>query len=251
MRDALDEVVAFETDDGSMTLHDEERNIHYRSYHGAKSESRYVFLGATGLTEVVGHWRVAELGFGAAVNFCETVAAFRQKERATRLSYHSVDWRPVTPGHLAFHEGEGGDLGREALEVLHGDEALKEVRVESEDGAIELVLYARPFQEVDLRGVEAQAFFQDPFSKRVNPGGWTREVFEQARSAMEESGRLATYSAATSVKRALFEAGFWVASAPGPGRKREMTVASPSREVLEDLEVEVLSREKYLGGDST
>ncbi len=246
MSDRLEEVVVYETDDGSMTLHDRERNIHYRSYHGAISESRHVFLGATGITEVRGTWRVAELGFGAAVNFRQTVEAFRQSEGAESLRYHSVDWRPVTASHLEFHEGEAGEMAREAVRRVHDHEGSDRVCITSDDGAIELWLYAQPFEEVDLSAVEAQAFYQDPFAKRVNPEGWSVESFGKARQAMDKRGRLATYSAATSVKRALFKAGFSVATAPGPGRKREMTVASPSREVLEEAGLEILSRDKYV-----
>ncbi len=247
MTEKLRHVVPYETGDGSMTLYDEERDIHYRSFHGAISESRHVFLGATGLLERRHEWRVAELGFGAAVNFTQTVKAFRADDGVSKLVYHSVDWRPVTAEHLEFHQGEGGDLARELVSRFHSaqDGQDRQVRLESEDGAIDVVLHASPWHEVDLAGVRAQAFFHDPFSKRVNPDGWTREAFAGAMAAMDESGRLATYSAATSVKRAMFEAGFVVATAPGPGRKREITVASPSAQALQGLEL--LEREKYLG----
>ena len=246
MTDDLQQVVPFETDDGSMTLHDRERNIHYRSYHGAITESRHVFLGATGLLERRDQWRVAELGFGAAVNFTQTVAAFRDDDEVERLIYRSVDWRPVTPGHLNFHDGEGGQLARLAVEKYHAGQG-PVVEVESEDGSISLTLYAKPWEEVDWSGFEAHSFYQDPFSKRVNPEGWTQESFERAKASMAAEGRLATYSAATSVKRAIFEAGMWAASAPGPGRKREITVASPSRVALEsDESFEVLDRARYL-----
>lgn len=244
--DKLENITPFETGDGSLTLYDEERDIHYRSFHGAISESRHVFLGATGLLERRGVWRVGELGFGAAVNFTQTVKAFRGDAGVERLVYHSVDWRPVTADHLAFHEGEGGELARRAVTAAHaGDGPV--IRIESEDGAIELVLHARPFEDVDFGDLGAQAFYHDPFAKRVNPQGWTADAFRRAKAAMEPTGRLATYSAATSVKRAMFEAGFVVATAPGPGRKREMTVASPTAESLAGLEL--LDREKYLGNE--
>ncbi len=247
MTDDLQQVVPFETDDGSMTLHDRERNVHYRSYHGAVTESRHVFLEGTALLERRGEWRVAELGFGAAVNFAQTVEAFRADDGVNRLVYRSVDWRPVTPGHLEFHNGEGGELARQAVAAVHAGQG-PVVEVQSDDGAVSLALYAMPWEEVDWSGFSAHSFYQDPFSKRVNPEGWTAQSFVRAKAAMDGTGRLATYSAATSVKRAMFEAGLWVASAPGPGRKREITVASPSREVLEgDERLEVLGREKYVG----
>lgn len=242
----LDQVVAFETEDGSTTLFDQVRGVHYRSHHGAVSESRYVFLGGTGLLEREGEWRVAELGFGAAVNFTQTVRAFREAEQVERLIYHSVDWRTVTPEHLDFHEGEGGELARQAAAMVHarpGEVAF----VESQDERIALYLHPLPWEEVEFGEFRAQAFFQDPFSIRVNPEAWTAEYFRWARQVLEEDGFLATYSAATAVKRALFEAQFWVASMAGPGRKREMTVASPAREALEGRsELTLLERSRYI-----
>lgn len=241
------QVVPFETADGSKTLYDGERDIHYRSHHGAVSESRHVFLKGTGLLEVGGPWSVAELGFGAAVNFTQTVEAFRANENASTLVYHSVDWRVVPPGHLQFHGGEGGDLARRAAAMVHDGSGREKVVVRSEDGLIELHLHPSAWSEAELGEFSAGAFFHDPFAKNVNPEGWTAECFAWVRSVMEEEGRLATYSAATAVKRAMFEGGLWVASAPGPGRKREMTVASPSLESLQGVKgLTILDRLRYV-----
>ena len=242
----LEAVVPFETADGSMTLFDQERGIHYRSHHGAISESCHVFLGATGLLEQVGQWRVAELGFGAAVNFTQTVAAFRARPEVEELIYHTVDWRTVTPGHLSFHEGEGGELARRLAAQIHEDPG-EVAKVISEDGAIVASLHPGAWEEVEVEEIEAQAFFHDPFSIRVNPEAWQKETFEWARRWMMETGRLATYSAASAVKRAMLEAGFFVATAPGPGRKREITVASPSEAGLVAMEgARLLERSRYL-----
>lgn len=242
----LSQVVAVETADGSMTLVDEQRNLHYRSRHGAVSESRYVFLKGTGLLERDDSWHVAELGFGAAVNFTQTVAAFRDRESVRRLVYHSVDWRPVTAKHLRFHDAEGGELARRAVAAVHDDGA-REVCIRSDDEAIELHLHAEPWAQVELKPNQADAFYFDPFAKRANPKAWTAASFSRALQAMAPMARLATYSAATAVKRAMFAAGFWVASAPGPGRKREMTIASQSREAMDGLRL--LDRQRYLDGE--
>lgn len=242
----LEDVVPVQTDDGSMTLHDTDRDVHYSSYHGASQESRHVFLEGTDIINHVGPWRIVELGFGAAVNFAHTLEAFRNTREALGLVYHTVDWRPVTPDHLEFQAGEAGQLARQAVEEAHETDQ-EVVTVESEDGKVALHLHVLPWDEVQLTGIGARAVYWDPFSKRVNPEAWSAEAFRRAKKTMETEGRLATYSAATSVKEAMFEAGFSVASAPGPGKKREMTVASPARTVLErDSRLEVLEREDYV-----
>ncbi|RDV38564.1 hypothetical protein DV096_07055 [Bradymonadaceae bacterium TMQ3] len=227
------EVEVFETADGSKTLVDVERGVHYRSRHGAVQESRHVFVEGSGLIARAGTWRVLELGFGAAVNLVETVRAFRESDEAKRLVYHTVDWRPVGPEALAFHEGEGGALAREvaAKATKRSGEA---VRALSEDGHVEVVLHAMAWDEVRLgEGEEVDAVYHDPFAKEVNPEAWTPACFAWSRSWAAPHARLATYSAATAVRQAMEEAGWKVWRAKGPGRKREMTVATLQDESVE------------------
>ncbi|TXD34686.1 tRNA (5-methylaminomethyl-2-thiouridine)(34)-methyltransferase MnmD [Lujinxingia vulgaris] len=227
------EVEVFETSDGSMTLVDVARGVHYRSRHGAVQESRHVFVEGSGLVGRAGTWRVLELGFGAAVNLVETVRAFRESEAATRLVYHTVDWRPVGPEALTFHEGEGGELARAAAAAAQG-RAGEAVRVMSDDGCIEVVLHAMAWEEVRLGEEErVDAVYHDPFAKEVNPEAWTMASFAWSLASAAPHGRLATYSAATAVRKAMEEAGWMVWRAKGPGRKREMTVATRSDEPLE------------------
>lgn len=243
----LGHLVPYLTADGSYTLLDEDRQVHYRSQHGAQTESRYVFLGASGLLEIEGPWRVGELGFGAAVNFAETLRAFRSgKFGGTSLEYHSVDWKPVMAEHLDFHDGEAGELARRLVGRFH-KEGEKRVEVQSEDGAIKVVLYAMDWRDFNFGSFRVPAFFHDPFARDVNPEAWEKETFQWASSVMEERGRLTTYSAATAVRKAMFEADLYVAVYPGPGRKREMTIASRCKEVLESIEgATLLERERYL-----
>jgi tRNA U34 5-methylaminomethyl-2-thiouridine-forming methyltransferase MnmC len=228
-----------ETGDGSKTLHDRDRDLHYRSTHGARQESNHVFVHGTGLTEVAPPWTVLELGFGAAVNFTGTVSALPPDGR---LTYHAVEYAPVEPEYVGFHEGLGGDIAAEALRrVNRGDE---EVVVVSGDGCIELHLHLLEWTEFRVAGVTADAVYFDPFGPRNEPDSWTARCFEVARDHMGPEAVLGTYSAASDVKRAMFEAGLHVASAPGPGRKREVTFASLSREALQSYEL--LSRDTYL-----
>ncbi|WP_456436067.1 tRNA (5-methylaminomethyl-2-thiouridine)(34)-methyltransferase MnmD [Thermovibrio ammonificans] len=76
----------------------------------------------------------------------------------------------------------------------------------------------------------ADAIFHDPFSPKVNPELWTYEFFRELRRLIKPEGILATYSAATPVRRALHMAGFGVREGVAVGRKSRSTVASPSFE---------------------
>ncbi len=81
----------------------------------------------------------------------------------------------------------------------------------------------------------ADAIFHDPFSPKVNPEMWTLEVFSVLRMMCKERGILATYSAATHVRRALHMAGFGVREGVSVGRKSPSTLASPSFSTEEKL----------------
>lgn len=236
-----DNVDVFETRDGSRTLVDRDREAHYSSTHGAEDESRHIYIRGTRVIERPSPWRVLELGFGAGVNFVQTARAAR--ERGYALDYHAVEYAPVDPDLVTFHDGEPGDLVRRALEAIDL-ETPSPVEVTDSTGDIGLVLHPVEWCSLDLEDFEADAVYFDPFGPRKEPDSWRTACFHVAREHMQSDAVLGTYSAATRVKRAMFHAGLAVASAPGPGPKREITFASPSREPLASYEL--LSDDDYL-----
>lgn len=237
-----------ETRDGSKTLYDRQRNLHYRSVWGAAREARYVFLEGTGLVDRPGPWTVLELGFGAAVNFCQTVEACLAREEI-RLDYHAVEYAPVDSDKLAFQPGEAGRMAREALATL-ADVPGEPARVTGADGRVSLTVYPTRWREFDAPELRADAVYYDPFGPRREPESWSVECIEVARRHMADHAVLATYSAASQVKRTLFAAGLHVGTAPGLGAKREVTFAALSADVFAGREeVELSSRSRYLEVD--
>lgn len=235
----------YKTEDGSFTLYDPVRDLHYSSTHGARTESNHVFVDGARLRAQPPPWTVVELGFGAAINFVETVKAFLEDDRPGQLHYHGVDHRPVDSGDLEFHDHPAADLARQVLTdtPASGDKTGDHPVSVSDSGAqlgeqtrsdkqITLHFYAIPWTELNLSNPNADAIFFDPFGPSATPDSWTLACFERARRFVANDGILATYSAAGHVKRKLARVGFYVASPPGPGRKREITIASPSRDPL-------------------
>lgn len=212
------------THDGSHTYRDVERDITFRSIHGARTESRTVFVEGCGLRADSSRdeWTVLELGFGGARNFGETVLAARSAGVALR--YRAVERAPL-PGALLDHDDpEVTRLARTAL-AWPG-------RPVSSDG-VELLVYRADWRErppIDLRRVDG--VYHDPFAPADDPESWTAECFRWSQTFADERTVLSTYSAATAVRNAMAAAGWWVASAPGPGRKREITHAALQPELL-------------------
>jgi tRNA U34 5-methylaminomethyl-2-thiouridine-forming methyltransferase MnmC len=241
-----DELETVETRDGSRTLFDRERDVHYSSLHGAVDESRHIFVRGTGLAERPPPWRLLELGFGAGINFVQTIRALRDQHDDGTLEYHAVDYAPVSPDDVAFHDGEAGEMVRRALEGIAPD-APEPVRVEDETGRVTLTVHPTAWRDLELGDFRADTIFFDPFGPKSEPDSWSADCFEVARRHLQPDALLGTYSAATDVKRAMFEAGLAVASADGPGPKHEITFAARRSEALDDYEQ--LDRDDYLGGD--
>lgn len=213
------------TADGSITLRNLPQNVLYRSESGAKGESEHVFLRGSALPAREEGWRVLELGFGTALNFLITAASARQLGRT--LHYVAVDAAPIPPEFVP----EGYPDSQLARELLRASRELNEPQTRATEG-IRLELHPRCWQETELRIDPVHAVFHDPFDPKVNPDCWTVEAFAWSRSLIQPTGRLATYSAAGHIRRAMRDAGYVVARGEGYGQKREMTLASPTESAL-------------------
>ncbi len=220
----------FETADGSKTLRHLGLDVTYRSIHGARQESLAVFVDGT--------WtpgqkrRVLELGLGAATNLALTIDHAREHDY--ELEYIVFEKAPVLESPV--------EASAEAVsivsELLASQGNLRTYR----DRGMCVEVLVDTWGSRELEGAFDSVYF-DPFGPSVDTEAWTRGAFEFAAKHMKESALLGTYSAATAIKRAMVAAGLFVASAPGPGRKREITFASLSQAAL--ARYELLDSEKY------
>jgi tRNA U34 5-methylaminomethyl-2-thiouridine-forming methyltransferase MnmC len=213
------------TDDGSITLRNLVHDALYRSSSGAKGESEHVFLHGTGLTDRAEDWRVLELGFGTGLNFLIAAASAQQLGR--NLHYVAVDAAPIPPEFIP-EDYPHSPLARALLQRCR-DHGQPQVLGE---GGVRLELHPRRWQDTRPAIKSVHAVFHDPFDPGVNPDCWTVEAFAWSRARVHATGRLATYSAAGRVRRAMRDAGYVVARAAGYGKKREMTLASPTESAL-------------------
>ena len=218
------------TEDGSITGLRRDLGIHYKSVYGAKTESRHIFINGSGIIHRTGDWHVGELGFGLGCNFSQTATA--AKDKKVRLFYESIDREPPPPECIPPSQAYA-PLIQQALEEVRATGCTAEVSTEH----IVLRLHPSHWQELSFRSHMFHAAFHDPFAPADNPESWTAECFQWWRQNISPTGRLTTYSAAGHVRRALAAAGFWIARAPGPGRKREITIASPSQSALTGLDI--------------
>ncbi|TNE52139.1 MAG: hypothetical protein EP343_01710 [Deltaproteobacteria bacterium] len=228
------------TEDGSYTLFHHDVGASYRSVAGATTESEHVFLQGSGLPERSGEWRVLELGLGGGINFLCTALAALQRSDVTFLKFWSVEREPLpaelfnmesyvewvpNPSVLSFLR-EASDLAAKS----HG--AWSEVSHEIDGTTILLSVFHGNWKDAGALLERVHAVYHDPFGPQVNADAWTEECFRWSAASMLPDARLGTYSSAGAVRRAMAAAGLHWRKVPGPGRKREVTIASPSLDAL-------------------
>lgn len=192
------------------------------------AETRHVFLDGTGLPGAWAgreHFRVAELGFGTGLNFAATLALWRATAPPdARLDYTGFEIAPLAPEAMARALARWPELAAETA-------ALLAVWPGAEGGTADLGRARLTLVTGDARKTlarwqgRADAWFLDGFAPARNPQMWEPALMAEVFAHAAPGARLATYSAAGHVRRALAAAGFRVRKIPGFGTKREMTVA--------------------------
>lgn len=214
MKESEDVLTPIVTEDGSLTYLNTGVNATYRSVHGARSESRHVFLRGTRLERRASLWRVLELGFGTGLNFAVTLEA--AVEKGVELQYVSLEPNPI-PREFWLLPNRWKELSfNQSFQVEN----------------VTLTVVARRWQDYQPKTGHFDAVYHDPFGPGAAPECWEAPCFAWSYQALSKEGVLATFGASSAARRALKEAGFLVGSEPGAGGKREMTVASKSAQAI-------------------
>lgn len=205
------------TADGSVTLFSERFQEACHSTAGAKAETLHHYIDGCSvrslfatLTEV----RVFEVGFGTGLGWRETSTANLPTPAfldflSVEIDEELVKWAAPqlsrqTSAGLIWYESKNS---KQRLRVLIGDarETLPHF----------LGLFPMTFH----------AIYQDAFSPKRNPTLWTEEWFKVLGTFTAPGAILSTYSASSSVRKALVNAG-WGIQEGGPfGPKRSSTRA--------------------------
>jgi tRNA 5-methylaminomethyl-2-thiouridine biosynthesis bifunctional protein len=200
----------------------------YFSARDGLGETRHVFLDGIGAPEV---WRnrprftVGELGFGTGRNMLTVWDAWRRSALAdARLHFVSVEGFPLEPDDLARAHAGFPELGARAAELraVYPRRVPGVHRLRFDGGRVALTLLFGPVADMlEKLSARVDAWFLDGFAPRRNPDMWTDAVFREVARLSAPGARVATYSAAGSVRRGLAAAGFAMAKRPGFAGKLE------------------------------
>ena len=217
------------TADGSQTLYSERFGQTFHSHKGALSESRHVFLKASGVEERLTAGtatRVLEVGFGTGLNFF--LSADAALGAGSSLSYCALE-RELLPIEIVQSLTYGEHLHQPALVVKYLEfraqlpETLAAGSYRFEHGTVKLEILLGEATEQTLTHGHYDAVYQDAFSPDANPELWSTEFLTNLYEALKPGGVLTTYCVKGTVRRQLQTIGFDVHKLPGPiGGKREM-----------------------------
>ncbi len=76
------------------------------------------------------------------------------------------------------------------------------------------------------QSLKVDAIYQDAFSPRRNPDLWTVEWFKDLKKISADHVKMSTYSASSSARKSMIEAGWIIQNGPKFGQKRSSTRAS-------------------------
>ena len=192
-------------------------------------ETKYVFLNGNKLPEIwmcTDRFIIAETGFGTGLNFFATWQLWRENSTPNgNLIYYSIEKYPLTISQIAKSIGHWSDL-KPLLEEFKKDYASTEVNSQTilfDEGRVTLKLIFGDVKEVLSQATfSSDAWFLDGFAPSCNPEMWSDEVFLEVARLSKKGTRLATFTAASAVRRGLRDVGFDMVKIPGFGRKREM-----------------------------
>lgn len=205
----------------------------YCSQQDALAETRHVFLQGNQLPQRWQGWHqftIAETGFGTGLNFLATWQAWQADSlRCERLHFISIEKHPIRLDTLRELLANQPELQPFSTELLANYPPLLAGfhRLNLANGRVTLTLC---FMDVQAALAElvarVDAWYLDGFAPARNPAMWSLPVMQGIAQLSHVNTTLATFSAASEVRRTLQVAGFHVAKCKGFGKKREMLTAT-------------------------
>lgn len=201
---------------------------HFYCQTDGRLECGHVFLDGNGLPA---RWQdsktfvIGELGFGTALNFCETWRQWKQERQpGSTLHFMSFELYPMQAHEIdrALSRWPEIDAERNALVADWPEQPQGNVSLQLDEQTRLTVVCGPAFEGVDAAAPAFDAWFLDGFAPSRNGDMWSPELMKLVHDKTTPGGTFATYAAAGFVRRNLQAAGFVVERRKGFAGKREM-----------------------------
>lgn len=197
----------------------------YFSTDGGLSETRAVFLKGCGLPngwQETERFVIGELGFGSGLNFLATWQMWAEtRPKNGRLHFVSIEKYPFDEDQLKHALTVWPELNQYAEQLIQQWPGRVRGFHRLHFGDVTLTLIHDDIKTaLDDLEMRANAWFLDGFSPSKNPDMWSVNVMKKITDLSSPSAKLATFTVAGDVRRALQDTGFSVERKEGFGRKR-------------------------------
>lgn len=206
---SLGEYELVQTADGSSTVFSEAFEEACHSSHGAKKETRYIYVEGCDIVKN-NATSIFEVGFGVGLGWQETIAVH------DHFTFYSteLDEKLVLWAQQEF----------KLFDSLIKKENYYEGKKKNSTAIILIGDARKTIHEFSFHKL-FDAIYQDAFSPKRCPSLWTVEWFEDLIKLSSDEVILSTYSASSGVKKALFNAGWIIEERMGFASKRSATRA--------------------------
>lgn len=217
--------------DGSETFYSKEYDECYHSVKdGAFREALYKHVKPAFSLVKKSHLRILDICFGLGINTLTTLYYFQNQSdvKSIEIFTPELDWELLVNLKNLRYPPEL----EKYLPIL--EQLIKDKVYKSDNVYIELFIgdareYIKKLKHIDI-------VYQDAFSPKKNPELWTVEYFKDIATILNGDGIVTTYSIATPVRLALFEAGLRVYELQ-PEYVRKITIASKNHLALHEIDM--------------
>ncbi|WP_162902281.1 bifunctional tRNA (5-methylaminomethyl-2-thiouridine)(34)-methyltransferase MnmD/FAD-dependent 5-carboxymethylaminomethyl-2-thiouridine(34) oxidoreductase MnmC [Facilibium subflavum] len=209
-------------------------DIYFSKDNGLK-ESQYIFLQHNNLAarfkdlKAGAHFCIAETGFGTGLNFLATWQLWQQTaDQHACLHYISSEKYPLNYQDIKKALALWPELNTLAKQlILHYPKSFYPGFIDlqvSENVSLTLLI-GDSYESYRQLEASVDAWFLDGFAPSKNPQMWHDQLFKEIYRLSHSQTTLATFTAASQVRKSLQNAGFIVKKDKGYGYKREMIYA--------------------------
>jgi tRNA U34 5-methylaminomethyl-2-thiouridine-forming methyltransferase MnmC len=218
-----------ETDDGSFTLFSENFQEACHSSSGARAETLLHYIQGCKIETQLNSQNqlsILEVGFGLGIGFLTTFDVLKESQKPWSFISLEIDEKLLEWFRLE-------NLNHPFLKALTWKETGLVKILEARSENIHLVILSGDARKtlpayVKTHDVKWSAVYQDAFSPKRNPILWTTEWFEFLKSHATPEVLLSTYSASSSIRKSLLQAGWILHKGEKFGPKRTSTRAALS-----------------------
>jgi chorismate dehydratase len=216
-----------ETEDGSSTLFSQAFQEACHSISGARAETLLHYVQGCQIEEKIKNLKqltILEVGFGLGIGFLTTLETLKNSPHpwnfiSLEIDDQLLEWfRLKNTEHTFLKNLKWSMIGNEKI-------------LECKNEAIHLSILAGDARKslpefVKNSSHKWDAIYQDAFSPKKNPILWTSEWFHFLKTHSDPEVLLSTYSASSSIRKSLLEAGWILHKGEKFGPKRTSTRAS-------------------------